>query len=344
MTSLWIDVISPSEALFFNSLTRDLRGYDVTLTAADSAETFSLLDMKGAPYRKLGSHPTSHGMRRRFGVISRSVSCLLNAPPYDVSLSFGDFYAVLTSVVRRRPAILIDDNDKVGNVNLRESFKRSAFVIFPEAFPRSKLRNLGMRDEQLVQFPGYKEDIYIADFEPEQGFLSKVPFAHYVVLRPEALFASYVNESRSMAPELAKALIKSGFKIIFLPRNEKERSLLRAGPDVFIPNNALNGLDLCWYADAVLTGSGTLAREAALLGVPAVSFFPETLLAVDQDLVSRNQIFHSRDSDSIVRYLLDASQRRPTLTSIREKSGVARQMLVARLNETIESCLGRVEN
>jgi predicted glycosyltransferase len=147
-----------------------------------------------------------------------------------------------------------------------------------------------------------------------------------------------------MVPELAAALIKNEFKIVFLPRNEDERSSLKAGPDIFIPDKALNGLDLCWYADAVLTGSGTLAREAALLGVPAVSFFPETLLAVDQDLVSRNKMFHSRDPDSIIRYLQDASQQRPTLASIRERSGVARQMLVTRLNKTIESCLRRVEN
>jgi predicted glycosyltransferase len=344
MASVWIDVISPSEALFFSSLMRDLNGHEVVLTAAESAETLPLLELKGASYRKLGLHPTSRGLRRRFRILSRSLECVLNAPRFDVSLSFGDFYAVLTSVMRRRPIISIDDNDKIGKFNLQLSFKRASFVILPEAFPRSKLLKLGMKEEQIIQFPGYKEDVYIADFVPDPEFSSKIPFPRYVVLRPEALFASYVSEKHSMVPDLAAALVKSGFRIVFLPRNEREKTLLRAHPAVFVPENPLNGLDLCWNADAVLTGSGTLAREAALLGVPAVSFFPEQLLSVDQDLVSREMMYHSRDSASIIDYLSGNGRHRQPLSYAKERSGEARALLVTQLQGAIESCLGGAAN
>jgi len=339
MASLWIDVISPSEALFFNSLTRDLDGYDVTLTAAESAETTSLLELKGAKYRKFGSHPTTRGITRQFGVMSRSLECILGAPRFDVSLSFDNFYAILTSVARRRPTISIDDNDKTEKMNLQFSLRNSSFIILPEAFPKSKLTKLGMREDQLLEFPGYKEDIYLADFAPDPLFPGKVPFQHYVVLRPEALFASYVDENRSIVPDLAASLVKSGFKVVFLPRDEHEKALLKPSEDVFVPEKALSGLDLCWHADAVLTGSGTLAREAALLGVTAVSFFPGTMLAVDQDLVSRNKMYHSRDPASIVRHIMNQKQRRQSLSSVKEKSASIRSCLLSRLNWAIESCL-----
>ena len=339
MASLWIDVISPSEALFFNSLTRDLDGYDVTLTAAESAETTSLLELKGAKFRKFGSHPTSKGIARQFGVLSRSLECIVGAPRFDVSLSFDNFYAILTSVARRRPTISIDDNDKIEKMNLQFSLKNSSFVIIPEAFPKSKLTKLGMREEQLLEFPGYKEDIYLADFSPDLLFPEKVPFQRYVVLRPEALFASYVHENRSIVRDLSASLVKNGFKVVFLPRNEHERGLVKPSDYVFVPEKALNGLDLCWHADAVLTGSGTLAREAALLGVTAVSFFPGTMLAVDQDLVSRDKMYHSRDPESIVRHLLNHEQTRQTLSSVKERSSTVRRVLLGRLKWAIESCL-----
>ena len=43
---------------------------------------------------------------------------------------------------------------------------------------------------------------------------------------------------------------------------------------IFVPEGPLNGLDVC-YSDAVLTGAGTFAREAAILGTPAISFFTQ---------------------------------------------------------------------
>ena len=49
-----------------------------------------------------------------------------------------------------------------------------------------------------------------------------------------------------------------------------------------------------------MTGSGTFAREAALLNIPSFSFFPENLLSVDQKLVNEERIYHSRIAEELV--------------------------------------------
>jgi len=57
-----------------------------------------------------------------------------------------------------------------------------------------------------------------------------------------------------------------------------------------------------------------MAREASLLGTLAVSFFPgRRLLAVDLDLISKKKLFHSRNVDEIVEYVLSNwnKKRRP---------------------------------
>jgi len=73
----------------------------------------------------------------------------------------------------------------------------------------------------------------------------------------------------------------------------------------------MNGLDLCYYASAVLTGSGTFAREAACMGNKSVSFFPgNSLLSVDRKLVDEGKILHSRDPHEIVDYVLSSPPRR----------------------------------
>lgn len=332
-------MITPSESLFFSSLVSHLNCYDLTFTAADSAETIPLLELQQTKFKKLGSHPTSKGLRRQFGIIHRTVSSILFAPYFDLSLSFTDFYAVLTSVLRRRPSISMTDNDKIENKHYRLSLKRCSFVIFPEAMPRSKLMSLGMKEHQLIQFPGYKEDIYIADYVPNPHFALNIPFTHYVVLRPEALFASYVDERHSITSELCSILVRTGFNVLFLPRNHHERTMVKAQSNVFVPEKPLNGLDLCWHADAVLTGSGTMAREAALLGIPAVSFFPGTLLSVDQDLVEREMMYHSRDPKLIAKYLTNNNRTNRSLSFRKERSAISKAALVERLKTAIESCL-----
>jgi predicted glycosyltransferase len=48
-----------------------------------------------------------------------------------------------------------------------------------------------------------------------------------------------------------------------------------------------------------------MAREAALMGSNAISFFPnKDLLLVDRELVRRKRMFHSRDTREIVDHVL----------------------------------------
>jgi hypothetical protein len=162
-------------------------------------------------------------------------------------------------------------------------------------------------NKNLYQYNGYKEDFYLADYQPDSAFLDKLPFEHYVVVRPENIKASYVEGRQSIVPELLKALDAKGYNILFLPRYESDRDYAQGIKNIYIPATAVNGMDACYYADAILTGAGTMAREAACLGVPSVSFFAGAhLLSVDQSLVDAGKMFFSRDVEHIMQYLESA--------------------------------------
>jgi predicted glycosyltransferase len=42
---------------------------------------------------------------------------------------------------------------------------------------------------------------------------------------------------------------------------------------MIIPDSAVDGLNLIWHSDLVISGGGTMNREAAALGVPVYSIF-----------------------------------------------------------------------
>lgn len=53
---------------------------------------------------------------------------------------------------------------------------------------------------------------------------------------------------------------------------------------IVIPEHVVKGLDLIWASDLVVSGGGTMNREAAALGVPVYSIFRGKIGAIDQDL------------------------------------------------------------
>jgi hypothetical protein len=59
---------------------------------------------------------------------------------------------------------------------------------------------------------------------------------------------------------------------------------------VRIPEHVVDGLNLIWFSDLVISGGGTMNREAAALGVPVYSIFRGTLGAVDRSLIAQKRL------------------------------------------------------
>lgn len=257
-------------------------------------------------------------------MVTRTLNLAIRIPKFDIAMSFENGMNVAVARMRGKKSILYCDNDlkvyqkKTFVQDLETRVKSLAtYVIIPQACYENF--NKIMDNGKLRLFNGYKEDMYIADYNPNPEFLNILPFDEFVVLRPESLASFYVTEKKSITPELIKLLIKNGINIIYLPRVKEDLKYAR-GTDVFIPAGALNGLDLCYFANAVLTGSGTFAREAACIGTTAVSFFPSNhLLSVDQQLVDEGKIFHSIDPEQIVDYVLSNNRKKGKLNLERSK-------------------------
>ncbi len=114
-----------------------------------------------------------------------------------------------------------------------------------------------------------------------------------VTILPPASEAHYHNPQSDELFEAAVAFLskKLELKLVALPRTEKQAIWLRKRwPDLFsngimrIPQKIVDGLNLIWHSDFVISGGGTMNREAAALGVPVYSIFRGKIGAVDQYL------------------------------------------------------------
>lgn len=302
---VWIDIKNSHEPLFFKSIMNGVPDHDYHFTCRDYAEITSLLDKYHIPYDLVGHRPEGHIFKRGAGFIDRLLKLMIRVPKYDVSLNHCSSWSIYNSWLRGRPSIVLNDNDINPKAFSKKFMNMISYVISPIFIDKNYYIQQGLKANQVYQYDGFKEDIYIADYNPDNSFCSDLPFDDFVTIRAENSQALYYGRNKvSIVPELVKKFNAEGIGVIFLPRYKKDREILEESNGVYIPNQGMNGLDLCYYSRAVLTGAGTFAREAGSMGRCAVSFFGgEKLLSVDKEMIRRKWVFHSRDSDEIINHV-----------------------------------------
>lgn len=306
---IWVDIKNSHEPLFFRSLAAGLSGHEFLFTARDYIEVTKLLDRYGYHYTTVGRHHGRKLIMKLYGLIHRELGLFFRTGKFDVSLSHGSVHAVHVAAAKRKKSIQIYDND-LPTLNNRLALPFLDYLIIPESIDRQKFQRFSKR-LKIFTFDGFKEDIYVADHRPDPAFMDGLPFTDFVAVRPEALNAEYVPaDVRSIVPQLLRELDRAGIGILYLPRYPQDREWGKEARNIFIPPEPLNGLDVCHYARAVLTGSGTFAREAAAMGTPAVSFYPgEELLSVDREMIRRGWMIHSREPSEIVDFVRSARRK-----------------------------------
>ncbi len=331
MSSIWIDLINPSHALFFRSLIPELNEHQISVTLRDRAETVDLTRQLGIKGRVIGTD-YRNSLKKSLNMVYRTLELYAEAGEFDYAMAFENGMSTFVSNIKGKESILFCDNDlkfiqktsRIQDLEMRLKLLADHIIIPKACYP---LISQNCKRSEVVPFDGYKENIYVADYEPDPDFMEKIPFDSYVVLRPEALGSFYVTEKQSIVPYLLHLFWRENINVVYLPREKEDLKYAQGFNEIFIPEKPLNGLDLCYHANAVLTGSGTMAREAACMGKKAVSFFPSVvMLSVDKQLMSEGKIFHSRSPTDIVDYVLTGQENSSRL-KLAESKAVKRTLI-----------------
>ena len=157
----------------------------------------------------------------------------------------------------------------------------------------------------MRRYHGTKEDVYLADFEPDPSFgaqlceLGVKPDNVLVLMRPPAHDALYHRFQNTLFDEALTMLpANENVQVILLPRNEAQRTAY-AGKGAIIPAAPLDGANLIAASDLVISAGGTINREAAALGVPAVSIYAGKWAALDEELVKENRLRRISSTDDL---------------------------------------------
>lgn len=295
---IWIDLDNTPHVPFFEPIIEELRarGFPVLVTARDAFQVCALADTKGLQYKKVGRHYGKHMLLKGAGLVYRSsqLAPLILCEKPALGVSHGARSQLLLGRLLHIPTVLIEDYEYCKFAPLTGP----TWLMAPDVIPDSALNH----GAKVRKYPGIKEDVYAWRLKPEPHALDSLGLNSsdvVVTIRPPATEAHYHNpESEGLFDAVMnRACQTAGLRVVLLPRNRTQgERILGEHPEWFkegrtvIPGSALDGMNLIWHSDLVVSGGGTMNREAAALGVPVYSIFRGTIGAVDRHLQSQGRL------------------------------------------------------
>jgi len=302
---VWVDLTNTAHVLVLRPLVELLEadGHDVELTARPLSHTLELLDAWGHPYTAAGHHGGAGRIGKARAAAARLPELLrwARGRRFDAALAHGSTDLPPVARVLRVPNATMFDYEWAA-LQHHANCRLANRVLVPEAIPPERLARYGARPPKLVRYPGLKEEYYLAGWEPDRsalGGLGLDPDAVLAVVRTAPSYALYLAgaESALLPRVLERLAADERTQTVVLARTDAQRNAVRglALPRVIVPDRAVDGRSLVAFADVLVSGGGTMNREAAVLGTPVWSIFEGRLGAVDEQLVGEGRLRLLRD-------------------------------------------------
>ena len=200
---------------------------------------------------------------------------------------------MLSAWLLRIPSVVIMDYEHV------KGFLNPTWLMVPEVISTGSVRH---QEGRVIRYPGIKEDVYVPSFKPDPAIRGELGIRDndfLITIRPPATEAHYHNpESETLFDAAVNFLgtIEEA-RMVILPRNERQEARIRnqwrawcENGRIIVPEKVLDGLNLLWHSDLVISGGGTMNREAAALGVPVYSIFRGKIGSVDRYLAQTGRL------------------------------------------------------
>lgn len=307
---LWIDLANSPHVPFFKALAARFveRGHVIETTARAFAETVPLANAAGFNPHVIGAHGGRQVSAKAAELMSRawSLAAWARKRKFDLAISHNSYSQIVAAcALRIRRVTLMDYEYQPAN---HLAFRLTSRIIVPASFPAERLRRYGASAGKVRRYHGTKEDVYLADFQPDPAFAKELcelgvrPDNVLVLMRPpahDALYHRFQNELFDEA--LALLLEKANVQVVLLPRNDTQRATYaaRANDRLILPPKPLDGANLIAASDFVISAGGTINREAAALGVPVASIYAGQWAAVDEELVKEGRLLRIASSDQL---------------------------------------------
>ena len=279
MSYVAIDVATPKDSIIAHYITKKLEKNDIeyVVFARHSTQTIPLLNYFGIEHVITGRY--GYTLEEKYMATLEQERKMLdyiidNGKP-SVLWTHGNVAGVRTAYHLGIPIVYSNDTPHNEPV-VRLTIPLASVLITPEAIPKCKWVSRGLEESKIIQYRGTEEVTWVRDHlkvdkkKILEKYLGEAP-ERLIIMRTMEYYASYSYGIKYDLRGLVEKLSKYA-KIALLPRYGDEKNRFRGIDNLVILDKPVYAVELLAASDMVVSSGGTMAREAALLGVPTISY------------------------------------------------------------------------
>ncbi len=285
---IWIDVLTPKQALFFTPLHDVLtrQKHEVLITTRVYREAQQTLQLKKLRFFVVGRHGGGDPYGKLVASANRiaKLARLIRDWGPDTVVSFSSVEASRVAFGLGIPHVAVNDSPHSWMV-ARLTIPLSRYLCSPWIIGKRVWEAFGARRDGVFTYKALDAAAWLKRHEPNPRVLSQLSLDRnrpIIVLRTEEAFASYLAGKASdkepvIGPVIQEILnSKLDAQIVVSTRYGQQAPVLRKrfGRRVHVIDRIIDATSLLDYSAAFIGSGGTMTVEAALIGKPAISCFP----------------------------------------------------------------------
>lgn len=257
--------------------------FEISITTRNYSELNKFLGRLDLKFNSMGRHGGGDLLEKLKASVSRENALISFASQnkFDYSFSFISPEAARVSFGLGLPHFICSDSPHASAPS-RLAVPLSSLLFSPFPISKERWTQYGLRNRQVLKYHALDPWAWLQNSK----FTTTPKVRGKVLIRLEESFASYFKQGRGVSAILNKLLDcihKLGdFEVILVPRYDDQREWARKefGREAVVPSDAIDGVAEISQSDLLIGGGATMTQEAALMGVPNISYFPSAALDV----------------------------------------------------------------
>ncbi|MBM3898234.1 MAG: DUF354 domain-containing protein [Thaumarchaeota archaeon] len=322
---VWVDILTPKQALFFEPLIKELSlKNDVLVTSRKYREVELIMEKRGIAGHFIGEHGGKDLYRKLVASAERirKLADLVSKEEPDIAVSFSSPECCRVAFGLGIKNYCITDSPHAAAV-ARLTVPLCDELFTPWVIPTRAWTKYGIAANNITKYRALDPAAWLkrVDRSKRRPEVKVEKGKKTIVVRLEESFAAYLletsNKKQTQGYQLLAKLVKefSNCNIVALGRYSEQIEILQKNFDnkIIVPDNIVDGIPLLMNCDIFIGMGGTMTAEAALLGVPTVSFFRGTY-DIERFLIRKGLVLKPKNVDDVVKVskklLADDSRRK----------------------------------
>jgi len=323
---VWIDILTPKQANFFAELNHRLsiKGFKTLVTTREYREVNELLELRGLSAIRVGRHGGAAMGDKLVESSKRVLGLTKVVEEYrpDVAISFSSPEAARVAFGLKIPHYCISDSPHAEAV-CKLTIPLSLKLFTPWVVPLWAWKRYGINPRDIVRYHALDPKVWLtrSGKDVKELDFKLDPTRPVMILRTPEEYAAYLSGKLPSEPSTAIDMIgkvldldDGSLQIVVLTRYDEQAETYRKrfSNRIIVPGHIIDAIALMNAASVFVGGGGTMTAEAAMKGLPVISYYPGEQTYVEKFLVKQGLAERILDPTRIAQRVVAITRSRDT--------------------------------